>query len=141
MAAEPVSAFAKAAFANGVDVSVAAVLTFADGRTASFDCGFTKPLRTWVEIVGQAGVVRIPNLWIPDDRAAYEVHRQSGPFDQAVEVVESPGQNQMVHMLDDFAKELADVREAFPSPNEAVLTLKVLDALARSAQEGKEVAV
>ncbi len=139
--AEPVRAFAKATFVNGVDVALAGVLTFADGRTATFDCGFTKPLRTWVEIVGTAGVVRIPNLWIPDARAAYEVHRQSGQFDQAVEVVETPGEDQMVHMLDDFARHLSDKVEAYPNPDEAVKTLKVLDALARSAREGKEVEV
>jgi len=141
MQADPVRAFAKATFVNDVDVALAGVLTFADGRTAHFDCGFTKPLRTWVEIVGSEGVVRIPNLWIPDDRAAYEVHRQSGTFDQAIEIVESPGENQMVHMLDDFAACVAEKREAYPNPDESVKLLRVLDALAKSARSGREVDV
>lgn len=141
LGAEPVSAFAKATFVNGVDVALSAVLTYADGRTASFDCGFTHPLRTWVEIVGTTGVVWVPNMWIPDDRATFEVHRQEGMFDQAVEVVETPGEDQMVHMLDDFAAAVSEGRECEPNPDEAVKTLKVLDAVARSAREGREVAV
>jgi xylose dehydrogenase (NAD/NADP) len=139
MRAEPVKAWARANYVNGVDVAMSGVLTFADGRTASFDCGFTHPLRTWVEIVGTEAVVRVPNMWIPDDRAVFEVVRQNGPFGHTVEVVETPGEDQMVHMLDDFAAHLADVPEAYPSPDEAVKTLRVLDALARSAREGCEV--
>jgi predicted dehydrogenase len=117
------------------------VLTFADGRTASFDCGFAHPLRTWVEIAGTEAVVRVPNMWIPDDRAVFEVVRQQGAFGHTVETVETPGEDQMVHMLDDFAAHIQDVREAYPSPDEAVKTLRVLDALAKSAREGREVEV
>ena len=141
MGAEPVSAFAKASYVNGVDVAMAAVLTFADGRTASFDTGFTHPLRTWVEVVGSEGVVRVPNLWIPDDRAAFEVQRPAKGFDSGVEVVETPGEDQMVHMLDDFAAAVAGDRECVPAPDEAVKTLRVLDAVAKSAREAREVAV
>ena len=141
MGAEPVSAFARAEYVNGVDVALAAVLTFADGRTASFDCGFTHPLRTWVEVVGSAGVVRVPNLWIPDARAAFEVHRPAAGFDSGVEVVETPGEDQMVHMLDDFAAAVAEGRDCDPAPDEAVRTLRVLDAVAKSAREGREVAI
>jgi D-xylose 1-dehydrogenase (NADP+, D-xylono-1,5-lactone-forming) len=91
--------------------------------------------------VGTQSVVRVPNLWIPDDRAPFEVHRQGGLFDQAVEVVETPGENQMVHMLDDFAAAVFGNREAEPNPDEAVKTARVMDALARSAREGREVSV
>ena len=141
MRAEPVAAFAKAVFVNGVDVAMSGVLTFADGRTAHFDCGFTHPLRTWVEIVGTKAVVRVPNMWIPDDRALFEVHRPGGLFDQGVEVIETPGENQMVHMLDDFAAAVLERREPDPNPDEAVKTGRVMDALARSAREGREVSV
>jgi len=139
MRAEPVKAFARATFVNGVDVAMSGVLTFADGRTANFDCGFTHPLRTWIEIVGTEAVVRVPNLWIPDDRASFEVHRQAGQFAQGIDVIETPGENQMVHMLDDFATAVRGNKEAYPNPDEAVKTLRVLDALAKSAKESREV--
>jgi predicted dehydrogenase len=141
MGAEPVKVWARAEYVNDVDVAMAGVLTFADGRTAEFDCGFTHPLRTWVEIVGGDAVIRVPNMWIPDDRATFEVLRQRGDFGQTVEVVETPGENQMVHMLDDFAAAIRERREPYPNPDEAVKTLRVLDALAKSAREGREVEV
>lgn len=141
MRAEPVRVFARAVFVNGVDVAMSGVMTFADGRTANFDCGFTHPLRTWVEIVGTEAVVRVPNLWIPDRRAVFQVLRQDGMFDQAVEEVETPGEDQMVHMLDDFAAAVRENREPVPNPDEAVKTGRVMDALAKSAREGREVEV
>lgn len=141
MQAEPVSVFAKAQFVNGVDVAMSGVWTFADGRTANFDCGFTHPLRTWVEIVGTEHVVRVPNMWIPDDRATFQVVRQDGDFGARIEEIDTPGENQMVHMLDDFAAAVREKREPYPNPDEAVKSLRVMDALLRSAKEGKEVTV
>ncbi len=141
MKAEPVKVWANAVFVNHVDVAMSGVLSFADGRTAHFDCGFTHPLRTWVEIVGTHGTVRVPNMWIPDERAVYHVCRQKGDFDEQIDVIETPGENQMVHMLDNFAAAIAEGREPYPNPDEAVKTLRVLDALAKSAREGREVAV
>ncbi len=136
---EPVSVFAKATYVNNVDVAMSGVWTFADGRTATFDCGFTHPLRTHLEIVGTEACVRVPNMWIPNDRAAFEVIRQDGDFGNKVEVIETPGENQMVHMLDDFAQAVHEKRDCYPNPDEAVKTNRVMDALAKSAKEGREV--
>jgi predicted dehydrogenase len=47
----------------------------------------------------------------------------------------------MVHMLDDFAHAVWAGRDPTPPPDEAVKTLRVLDALAQSAREGREVEV
>ncbi len=139
MQAEPVKVFARAEFVNGVDVAMSGVWTFADGRTAHFDCGFTHPLRTWVEIVGTSAVVRVPNMWIPDDRAVFQVIRQNSDFGQVTEEIETPGEDQIVHMIDDFAAAVREDRECYPNPDEAVRTARVLDALAESAREGREV--
>jgi D-xylose 1-dehydrogenase (NADP+, D-xylono-1,5-lactone-forming) len=141
MRAEPVRVWATATIVNEVDVAMSGVFTFADGRTANFDCGFTHPLRTWVEIVGTKASLRVPNMWIPDDRAAFHISNQSGEFGEQIETIETPGENQMVHMLDDFAAAVAGKREPYPNPDEAVKTLRVLDALAKSAREKREVEV
>jgi predicted dehydrogenase len=141
MGTEPVKVYASATFVNEVDVAMAGVLTFADGRTANFDCGFIHPLRTHVEIVGTTGVVRVPNLWIPDDYACFKVVRQSGTFDSKDETIGTPGHNQMVHMLDNFAAAVFAGREASPNPMEAVKGAKVMDALLKSAKTGAEVKV
>jgi len=139
MGAEPVEVYATATYVNDVDVAMSGTWTFADGRTANFDCGFTLPLRTGVEIVGTAGSLRIPNLWIPDDEAAFEIQTQAGDFGHAVEVVTTPGQNQMVHMIDDFAAAVREQRDPVPHPSEAIKGLRVMDALAESARSGRPV--
>lgn len=141
MQAEPVRVWAKATYVNNVDVEMSGVMTFADGRTASFDCGFTHPLRTWVEIVGTSGVVRIPNQWIPDEHANFEVVKQSKDFGHQVETISTPNENQMVHMLDDFAQSVLEKRDPIPNPSEAIKLGYLMDALALSAREGREVSV
>ena len=141
MGAEPASVVARARQFNGVDIDLTAILTFADGRTAHFDCGFAHPLRTHVEIVGTTGVIRVPNLWIPDAAAAFEVIRQSGDFDQSVEVVPTPGFDQMSEMLSDFAAAVRESRDPVPGPGEAVRTARVIDAILESVRTGREVAV
>ena len=80
-------------------------------------------------------------MWIPDDRATFHIVRQKGDFDSTVEEIDTPGQNQMVHMLDDFAQAVSEKRECKPNPDEAVKTGRVMDAIAKSAREGKPVAV
>jgi len=135
--AEPVSAFARAKLVNGVDVELTGQLAFADGRLANFDCGFTTPMRQWFEITGDKGVIKIPDLWAPGEKATYQVERHLEP----AETFTITGENHMVHMLDDFAKAVWENRDPTPAPDEAVKTLKVLDAISRSVREGKEVPV
>jgi predicted dehydrogenase len=104
---------------------------------ASFDCGFTQPLRGWLEVTGTDGVIRVPEMWLPHSRATWEVQRHGKPAEtHALE-----GEDQMVHMFDDFAAAVWAGRDPSPPPEEAVKTLRVLDALARSAREGREVEV
>jgi predicted dehydrogenase len=135
--AEPIRAFARARTLNGVDIEMTGQLAFADGRPASFDCGFTLPLRGWLEITGTEGVIRVPEMWLPRTKATWEVERPGKPVEtHAVE-----GEDQMVHMLDDFAHAVWAGRDPTPPPDEAVKTLRVLDALAQSAREGREVEV
>jgi predicted dehydrogenase len=135
--AEPARVYATAEFRNGVDVSMQALLWFADGRTASFDCGFTMPYRGWLEITGTTGVVRVPGMWLPPRRAVFETHRDGLPI--AETIVE--GEDQIERMIDNFSQNIRDGTPVHPSPDEAVRTLRVLDALARSARENRLVEV
>jgi predicted dehydrogenase len=76
-------------------------------------------------------------MWIPQSRAAFSVEREGRPAEKLV----IEGENQMVHMLDDFARAVFRKEPVQPAPMEAVRTLRVLDALARSAREGRPVDV
>jgi predicted dehydrogenase len=135
--AEPTSVLALANYQHGVDLSMSGILKFSDGRVGAFDCGFTLPFRSAMEIVGTKGIVRIPQMWLPPKNATFEIEREN----QAVEVVTVPCESQIACMLEDFADAVFEGREPQPSPEEAVKTLKVLDALGRAGRVGHDVAV
>jgi xylose dehydrogenase (NAD/NADP) len=135
--AEPVRVWATARHLHGVDVEMNGVVWLADGRVGAFDCGFTLPLRGWLEITGTEGVVRVPEMWLPGPRAEYFIQREGRPVEEAT--VE--GHDQIVCMIDDFSRSALAGAPPRPEVDEAVKTLRVLDALARSAREGKEAAV
>lgn len=137
MGAEPVRAFAQSRHAHGVDVEVSGQLRFPDDRVGVFDGGFTLPYRAWLEIVGTKGTIRVPRMWAPHPRAAWEVEANGQPA--VVHAVE--GEDQIVRMLDEFAAAVREGRDPRPGPEEAVKTLRVLDAVRRSIAEGQEVEV
>jgi predicted dehydrogenase len=56
-------------------------------------------------------------------------------------VVRTPGHNQIVQMLEDFSQAVLGKVPVQPGPEEAIRTLRVMDALARSAQEGQPIEV
>jgi len=134
MGAEPVRAWATARYVHDCDVEVSGTLWFADGRLATFDCGFTHPFRQWLEITGTRGVVHVDDMWLPPKRAVFEV-RQNESYDADVLAVE--GHDQIQRMLENFGAYVLEDKPVTPSPTEAVKTLKVLDALAASARQGR----
>jgi predicted dehydrogenase len=135
--AEPVRVFATARWEHDVDVEMTGLVWLADGRVGAFDCGFTMPQRQWLEITGSEGVLRVPQMWVPDARAEYILERDG----REPEVVRCEGHDQIASMLDDFAAAVLDGAPVLLDPAEAVRTLRVLDALARSAREGRVIDV
>jgi predicted dehydrogenase len=136
-AAEPVRVYATARYLHGVDIEMSGLLWFEEGRVAWFDCGFTSPKRGWLEITGSEGVIRVPEMWVPPPRANFEVQREEAP----AKTVTLHQTDQVVHMIEDFGRAVLEKRTVQPSAQEAVRTLRVLDALARSARERREIAV
>jgi predicted dehydrogenase len=134
--AEPLRVFAAAHFLNDVDLSMTGILWFSEGRIATFDCGFDLPLRQTVEIAGTQGVVTVPDLWQPAPRATFLVRHE-----QKIDEVAIEGEDQIVHMLEDFGRAVLQNQPVRPAPDEAVKTLAVLDALTRSARTGQAVDV
>jgi predicted dehydrogenase len=135
--AEPNRVYATARLRDDVDLSMKGILFFADGRTAMFDCGFTLPLRQWFEIVGTDGVIYLPDMWLPDPRG--KIYIQHG--EQAIEDFDVGGRDQIACMIEEFGRAIQEQRDPKPSADEAVKTLKVLDALAKSARDGQAVDV
>lgn len=135
--AEPVKVYATAEYVHEVDVAMSGLLWLADGRMGSFDCGFTLPRRQHLEIAGTEGVVQVPEMWLPPKRASYEIHRDG----KAPKEIAVAGEDQIVRMVEAFCRAVQHDLPVPSPPDEAVRTLRVLDALARSAREGKEVVV
>ena len=135
--AEPVRVYATARSQYGVDVEMSGTRWFADGRVGTFDCGFTLPSRQWLEISGTEGVLSIPEMWSPPGRARYLVQASGRP----VEEVAVEGEDQIVHMIEDFSRAALDGTPVSPAAEEAVRTLRVLDALAASARQNRVIDV
>jgi predicted dehydrogenase len=135
--AEPVRVYATARYEYGVDVEMSGIVWLEDGRVGTFDCGFTLPGRGWLEVVGTDGVVRVPRMWVPEARATYTVEREGQPAEEVV--LEEADQTSL--MIDDFCRAVLTGEPVRPDPEEAVRTLRVLDALALAAQEQREVDV
>jgi predicted dehydrogenase len=134
---EPVTVRAHARYQFGVDLEMSGLVQLADGRVGSFDCGFTLPLRMWLEIVGSEGTLTVPHFWLPEPEASYVVQRGDRPPERHT----VPGHDQIACMLDDFSGAVLRGEPVRPAAEEAVKSLRVMDALARSAREGGEVAV
>jgi predicted dehydrogenase len=135
MGSEPVKVLATARFGYGVDLAMAGMLWFSEDRVAAFDCGFTLPMRQRLQITGSKGVVTVPQMWVPDARAEYEVQLGDG----SPEPRSCPCPSQIVCMLEDFNAAVIEGRDPKPPATEAVKTLRVLDALAESARNGRVV--
>ncbi|GIW83057.1 MAG: oxidoreductase [Gemmatales bacterium] len=134
---EPIEAFARAEFTNGVDVAMTGMLRFPHDRFASFDCGFTVPTRQHLEITGTNGVLSIDDMWIPPDPAEFHIFRD----DDSVERFTVEGEDQIVHMIENFGRSVLEGVPLPVDPQEAVKTLCVLDALAESARKGSPIAI
>jgi len=134
---EPVRVYATATFQHGVDTEMSGLLWFAEGRVGAFDCGFTLPRRGWVEIAATEGVVSIPEMWEPSRCASFTVQPRAG----AAEEFTVEGEDEIIQMIESFSRAALDSQPVSPPPEEAVRTLRVLDALAVSAREGRVVSV
>jgi predicted dehydrogenase len=132
---EPVRALALARYEHGVDVEMNGTLQFADGRFATFDCGFTLPYRAWLEIVGTEGTLAISEMWLPNLRATYYVSRDGRTREEFV--VE--GEDQIQRMVDSFSRAVMENQPVSPAPEDAVKTLRVLDGLGQAARIGRAV--
>jgi D-xylose 1-dehydrogenase (NADP+, D-xylono-1,5-lactone-forming) len=135
--AEPVRVYATANYRHGVDIEMSGALWFADGRVGAFDCGFTMPLRGWLEIAGTEAVVSIPDMWLPSRRAAFIIQSRDGSTEESV----LEGEDQIVHMIDNFSRAVLLHQPVSPPTEEAVRTLRVLDALGQSAREDRVITV
>lgn len=135
---EPTRVMAAGELRDGVDLSANAVLEFPGGAYAVMDCGFTLPLRTYLEIAGTEGSVWVPDMWLPAPRAVFQVYDKDGRLAKEIAI---EGEDQIVHMIQDFGQAVREWRQPTPSPEQAVANMRVLDALRHSVREQRAVEV
>lgn len=129
---EPESVFAVQT--SGVEVDDAAYITlaFSGGRTAQLSVGFDGWASQYVEISGDAGLLRIDKAWNNENQdVALDYHSANG-----VETIPFPPTHQFTHQLDHLCSCLEDGRPHRISPENSIAQMRVLDAIAESMQTG-----
>ncbi len=133
-AEEPLWASAQGDFraAFGVEVALAGVLGFSDGRMATFDCGFRGAGQGHYAVVGTRGAIDVPIAFVPPDIATPIVIATAA----TVREERVPGVDQYALEAEAFADALS---RGTPSPlpiADAVGNMRAIDALRESARAG-----
>ena len=139
LAAEPDSVHARAIFhTGGVDLAISGSLRFGDDALATVEASFVSGLRQTYSVSGDRGAIELPHdAFIPGERDAALTLR--GPDDEhgTVEVV--PGADEYRLMVEHFAGAVTGrIPLAYPW-EDSVASMRVLDALARSARTGEAI--
>jgi predicted dehydrogenase len=139
MEAEPirVTAFGDYSEGLGVDTQFYGVLDFGGDRAAIFDTSFRHTFQNYYQVVGTQGIVTVLTSFVPGEGDT-KIRVQKGG-DVHEETI--PGTNQYTLEVDHFSRAVLD-GTPLPAPAEdGVANMAVVDALHRSAREGRAVEV
>ena len=110
-----------------VDMRAGAMLEF-PGGLAMFDCGFDLPYRTKLEIVGDKGTISLHKPWQPEPEAVICINGSSETL---------PAVNQYVRQFEYFSECVTKGKPPRWGPDDAILQMRVLDAILRSISSGR----
>ncbi len=121
--------------ASGVDESFVGILQFPDGILGNFACGMRAEGRQMYAVVGDAGRLTVDLAFRPDDESPTLTLLRDGHS----ETIRLPAAQQYVLMAEDFADAILDKRTPRFPLADSLQNMRVLDALAVSAREGRQV--
>ena len=121
--------------AGGVDESFTGLLRFSRGVVATVHSSFRAAYRTWLEVAGADGVLRVANPFKPSPNEAIEIQR--GDVIHRISVEGSA--ELFVRQIDDFVAAAVDGRPPTVSLVESRGNVAALAALYRSARTGRSV--
>lgn len=129
----PREVYATARWYKGVDMNLSAVLWYDKDRMSSFDCGFDTVMRQWFEIAGTKGSMVCDDFVLPHStaEARYFVHGAEGKKRKAFVVRDC---DQVVAMIEDFTRAVQSGTLNAAWPRESLETMRVLEAVAKSAK-------
>lgn len=134
---EPTTAIGQATVGeHGVDEAFSGLLRFSAAVTASIHCSFRAEYRTWLEISGADGVMRVSNPFRP---AREQIEIQRGDHIRQVTVDGSPAL--FVRQIDDFVAAALDGKTPTITLNESRGNAAALAALHQSARTGEIVTI
>ena len=118
---------------SGVDLSMSIALQFPGDILASIDCSFEQPFRCQYELVGERGLIEIPDAYLPPESpTALLTTLNSDPLaGNSAKTLTFDGRNQYLAMVDLFARSVGEGK-LVDSAEDGALQMQVLDAI-RSA--------
>jgi predicted dehydrogenase len=119
-------------------MNLSAVLWYDKDRMASFDCGFDVVMRQWFEIAGTKASMVCDDFVLPGStaEARYFVHGAEGTKRKEFVVRDC---DQIVAMIEDFTKAVQSGKLNAAWPRETLETMRVLEAVEKSAKTGSRV--
>lgn len=126
----------------GVDTDTLALLEFPGGQTASVSCSFRGNGQGIYRIVGRKGVIDMPRGIIPGlgSRVSETVVAVTDPDGRRKEDL-IPAVDHYRLMIEHFAEVVLDGISMAGASSDAVANMRVLDAIAVSAREGRRVLI
>jgi predicted dehydrogenase len=118
---------------RGVDLEFTAMMRYADGSVAQFDCGFAGPFRAEMEIVGTGGTLRIHRPFKTDEDSRLEFTPAAG----ATEPVLFAGDTAYSGEIADLEAAALDGTAPRVSLAESRRTVRTILALYESARAGR----
>ncbi|MGH9161768.1 MAG: Gfo/Idh/MocA family protein [Vicinamibacteraceae bacterium] len=137
LGAEPLEASATTITGpTGVDIAAAATLRFPGDIVGQFDCGFTAPFRTEMQVVGSEGVLDVPHPFKPGLTEVIVLSRGDETTEIPVEC--GPLYQLQVDDLRNAAREGAPARVL---PSESRGNVATIVALYESARAGRTIRI
>ena len=134
-ASEPTDAFGWQTLGQGgVDESFQGMLRFGSGVRAGFDCGFRSPGRSWMEIIGDEGVLTIPKAFKPGRNESVTLTKNE--TSQAIHI---DGEELYQGEIEDMADAILEGKAPRVSLEDSRGNVETIVALLQSASQGKPV--
>lgn len=139
MGEDPSHVQGEAVFSDkGVDIQFNGILRFSDGRTAAFEAGFVSAHQQTFTVSGDAGIIELPHdAFIPWEQDAQYTIR--GIEDESGTVHTVPGADEYQIMVEHFSDAVLKSNSLSHPPQDSINTMRVMDALLRSAQKGTRI--
>jgi xylose dehydrogenase (NAD/NADP) len=140
---ESVTGQAMIGAASKVDETFVGTLRFPGGLLAHFDCGIRTQYRNQYVLSGPQGMIVAGTAFLPPRRGPATIQVYRGPAGPEVmpQVITIPTADQYQLMVEDFADAVLKDHKVTYDPLDSVKTMRVLDALAQAARDGKSVTI